>query len=844
MSIAVGTYIGPYEVVRLIGAGGMGEVYRAHDHRLNRAVAIKVVPAHFATDRERQQRFEHEARAAAAVSDPNIVAIYDVGTYEGQPYLVSELLEGRDLRAILNEGPVPLRKAVDMAQQVSRGIAAAHRRGVVHRDLKPENLFATRDGHIKILDFGLAKLVEGLGTSRDGSTTAVGVVLGTVGYMSPEQARGQAADHRSDIFSFGSVVYELLTGGRAFRGDSSVEVLSAIIKEEPPDLLGVVPTLPPALIRIVERCLQKNPDERFQSAADLRFALEDSLGTGSFTPLAVRTTARWRWAAAAMAVAAVAAAVVVMASLRSSSQPAFEQLTFRRGTIHTARFASDGTTIVYAAAWEGKPYELFTTRPDSREARQLNMTNTGLFAVSRNDDMALALGARGFGRVDGTLARAPLAGGVPRELSDDVLAADWSPDGSELAIVKSGTGADWLEYPVGKKIYDPAPGHITHIRIDPSGNAIAAIVHPVSGDTAGDVVVVDRNGSARTLSSGWNSVLGIGWSPDGNEVWFTATRTGSAQALHAVSLDGRERLLLSAPATLTLHDVAPDGRALISRDSWGAGVIAATVDTARERDLSWLDGTTAWDISDDGKALVLEEAWEGGGTARSIFLRPTDGAAAVQLGDGVPLALSHDRQWVISTPVASDRLILLPTGTGQSRTLPPGNVVSYFPAARWLPGDRAVLFSGSPAGGGQRVYLQSIDSGDPRPVTAAGEYGRLAIFPDGRRFVTRGTERRLRVFSLADGSSTAIAGAQPRDLPIVVSQDGTWLYVQAENDAAAQIARVHLRSGVREAVRTLVPADPAGITTILRVVMTPDAKASAYTYVRALSSLYLVEGLR
>ena len=373
-----------------------------------------------------------------------------------------------------------------------------------------------------------------------------------------------------------------------------------------------------------------------------------------------------------------------------------------------ARFTADGQTIVYAAAWEGRPTELFSTRPDAPEARPLQMTGMGLFAISAKGEMAVVLEPQGFGRVEGTLARAALAGGPPRQLAESVLAADWRPDGSELAIVRSGSGKDVLEYPIGRTLYDPSPGHITHIRVSPSGDAVAILVHPVSGDTAGAVALVDLEGRATTLSTGWNSVLGLAWSPDGQEIWFTGTRTGAAQALHAVSRTGQERQLLAAPATLTLHDVSPDGRALVSRDAWGAGVMARAIGADRERDLSWLDGSMAWDLSADGSTTVLEEAWEGGGTARSIYLRTLDGAPAVRLGDGVPLALSPDKQWVLSTPVAGDRLVLLPTGVGQPRTLPAGPLASYFPGGA-VPARRPACPGGGGGEGPAEPHLPAVD---------------------------------------------------------------------------------------------------------------------------------------
>src|SRR5512136_2295410 len=283
MSLSPGFRLGPYEIGALIGAGGMGEVYRARDTRLERDVAIKVLPAEFAADPDRLRRFEHEARAVAALDHPNILAVHDVGDHEGAPYLVAELLEGETLRERLQAGVLPVRKAVDYALQMARGLAAAHDKGIIHRDLKPENLFVTKDGIVKILDFGLARqALVAPGEDTHSPTlqreTGPGVVLGTVAYMSPEQARGETVDHRSDLFSLGSVLYEMLSGRRAFHGDSSVETLNAILKEEPPEL-PADRQIPPLLDRLVRHCLEKKPEDRFQSARDLVYELEGVTGS-------------------------------------------------------------------------------------------------------------------------------------------------------------------------------------------------------------------------------------------------------------------------------------------------------------------------------------------------------------------------------------------------------------------------------------------------------------------------------------------------------------------------------------------------------------------------------------
>ncbi|MBK9529694.1 MAG: serine/threonine-protein kinase [Acidobacteria bacterium] len=294
--IEIGSSIGHYRIVSKIGAGGMGEVYKAHDSRLDREVAIKVLPSEMSSDEDRLRRFEQEAKATSALNHPNILTVYDIGEHGGSPFIVAELLEGDELRQRLEEGPIPLRKVTEYAQQIVSGLSAAHEKGIVHRDLKPENLFITKDDRVKILDFGLAKLREpsaNIHGSEDATRRAMtdpGVVMGTVGYMSPEQVRGQMTDHRSDIFSFGLILYEMITGRRAFQEESLAETMSAIVKEEPPEITELNPNISPSLERIVRRCLEKKPDRRFQSTADLGFALE-SLSAPTISSGANMTTA-------------------------------------------------------------------------------------------------------------------------------------------------------------------------------------------------------------------------------------------------------------------------------------------------------------------------------------------------------------------------------------------------------------------------------------------------------------------------------------------------------------------------------------------------------------------------
>src|SRR5450755_3202106 len=383
MPLLASTKLGPYEVVSPVGAGGMGEVYRARDPRLGRDVALKILPESFATDPDRLRRFEQEARAVAALNHPNILAIHDIGQHDGSPFLVSELLEGESLRAALDRGALPQRKTIEYGVQIAHGLAAAHEKGIVHRDLKPENIFVTKDGRIKILDFGLAKLAQAAGTEGDdvtitSSRTEAGVVLGTASYMAPEQVRGGPADPRTDIFAFGAVLYEMLSGTRAFRRDTAVETMTAVLKEDPPELLDPVRAVSPALDRIVRRCLEKSPEQRFQSARDLSFALSALSGsdTGSASG-AARIAARpsrvpaYLWIAILVA-AAVATAVTWVGAHRAAPKMRMEFAISVPGEVSHMALSLDGSTLAFVSPDEnsGQP-EIYLQRVGSPDATVL-----------------------------------------------------------------------------------------------------------------------------------------------------------------------------------------------------------------------------------------------------------------------------------------------------------------------------------------------------------------------------------------------------------------------------------------------------------------------------------------
>src|SRR3989449_1428396 len=413
MPLNPGTKLGPYEIVSPLGAGGMGEVYRARDTRLGRDVAVKVLPSSFSADADRLHRFEQEACAAGALNHPNILIVHDIGNHDGSPYVVSELLEGETLRERMGGAAQPQRKAIDYALQVAHGLAAAHEKRIVHRDLKPDNIFITKDGRVKILDFGIAKLtqVEGAEAQTDipmrRVDTGPGVVMGTVGYMSPEQVRGQKVDHRSDIFSFGAILYEMLSGRRAFHRESTADTISAILKEHPPDLSETNQRISPALERLVNHCLEKNPEERFHSASDLAFALEALSGSTATSAQTVAMPAfgpRWfkRRELIAWAVAGIAILIAVALTISHFRRPPTESRAVRlfvpppeKASFGSFAISPDGLRLAFVAT-DASGKTLLWIRPlDSINARPLPGTEEALYPFWSPDSRFIGFFAGG-----------------------------------------------------------------------------------------------------------------------------------------------------------------------------------------------------------------------------------------------------------------------------------------------------------------------------------------------------------------------------------------------------------------------------------------------------------------
>nr|MDQ5871060.1 protein kinase [Acidobacteriota bacterium] len=789
----------------------------------------------------------------SALNHPNIVTVYDVGSVDSTIYLAMELVEGRTLRDLLADGALPSRKMLDVAVQVAEGLAKAHEAGLVHRDLKPENLIVSKDGFVKILDFGLAKLTEL--TSSDGSSTlqtmagapgtVPGTVMGTVGYMSPEQASGRDVDYRSDQFSLGSILYELATGQRAFQRNTGAETLTAIIREEPVPVGQANPRVPAPVRWIVERCLAKEPEERFAStkdlARDLRTLRDHLSETSASEVIATSATPRRKvpaWLATAVALlvglALGVACVKLLTGARPSSNPAPQRLTFRHGTIVSARFAPDGRSVVYAAAWDGKPVALYTTRAESPESRALDLPPASLLSVSSSGDLAVSLGWQpvlGWETL-GTLARASLEGGAPREILEDVMDADWSPDGKELAVVRETGPTRRLEFPIGKRLYDSV-GWISHPRVSPDGKLIAAIDHPQRGDNLGQIVVFNTDG--KKLLDGPGVVTGLAWAGGGKEVWFTGAN------LSAVTLSGKVREVANFMGFATIHDISRDGRALLSRNTWRREIVGLTAGEAKERNLTWLDWSFPTAISDDGNTVLFDEQ---NLPQYLAYLRKTDGSPAVLLGQYHSIDLSPDGKWALVARQDSRELTLLPTGAGQPRKLPSGSLT--YQTGAFFPDGRRVLSVGSEPGRGTRLWVQGVDGSKPKPITPEGVTftSTKPISPDGNTIVAQGPDRRVMLYPSEPGEPRPVPGIQNGEVPIRWTADGSAIWVFRTNEVPAKVYRLDVTTGERSLWKELTPPDPAGVLLIGPILMTPDGKSYVYSYRRTLDELFLVEGLR
>jgi eukaryotic-like serine/threonine-protein kinase len=861
MPLVPGTKLGPYEILSPLGAGGMGEVYRARDTRLGRDVAVKVLPQHLSSNSEVRARFEREAKTVSSLNHPNICTLFDIGREGDTDFLVMELIEGETLAARLVKGPLPTAEVLTLGAQIADALSRAHRAGIVHRDLKPGNVMLTKSG-AKLMDFGLARapgLAGGVGSSLTmealtqsptvaAPLTSEGTILGTFQYMSPEQLEGKEADARSDVWALGCVLYEMATGRRAFEGKSQASLIAAILEHQPEPITSLAPMSPPALERLVQAMLAKEPDDRVQTAQDVKLQLEwmrtdGSSPTGTVPAPVIARGKQRRWMITALGLIAVTAAFLTgrMSVPRERATPLqFERKTFRTETIFDARFVRDSKTLVLSAALEGNRPRLFVIRPDYPEPQPVGADDVHLLAVSSKGELAVLNHARFTGHhrlFQGTLARTPLEGAAPRDIMEDVREADWSPDGENLAVIHEVNGNDRLEYPIGKVLVE-APGYLSEVRVSPRGDRIAYMEHPAKWDDRGSVNMVDLEGHAHILSSGYWGMEGLAWAPDGRTVLFSATLNGSDYVVHEVDLKGKLLPARQNVGLLVIHDIAPDGTWAVTRDDIPIRLWFRSAGVTEDVDRSWLDNSTSPILSGDGKTLCFTDESVAAGGNYAVTLRSTSGGDIVRLGEGQGQEFSRDGKSILAVVFSTPpRVVSYPVGAGKMAQLDGGNFENLS-TAFWMP-DGHVLVSGNETGKSPRCFVLDPSSHKAEVVGPEGIWGAIPS-PDGRTFVAR-SQTGWAIYALsAAGEGHPMPSMTPADNVSRWSPDGAALYCYHQADVPSRVERIEVATGRRETVAIVGDRDRTGLVSIRAVTLADDPRTLAYGTWYYTSVLYTV----
>ena len=829
---------GHLDLIERLGAGSYGEVFRAWDTHLEREVALKLLYRPPGKSPEGSTVLP-EARLLARVRHPNVPAVFGAQVHDGRVGQWTELIEGQTLAEVVGTlGPLSAAEAMLVGLAICRALSAVHAAGVLHRDIKAQNVMRAVGGRIMLMDFGA-------GGQFGPNSPQAATLTGTPAYIAPEVLRGEAATVRSDIYSLGVLLYFLVTGKFPVGGSTPAEVRQAHANGHRTPLESVRSDLPHAFVRLVERACAPSPEDRYSAAATVEQALAQALGVGEAQAQVQRPRRiRTRRVAVLAALGLALVAAWFLSRPTAAVYPIFERLTFQHGKVHNARFGPDGGTILYSASWGRERPRVFLTSTGLRESRPVGPPNANLLAFSPRGEMALAVNPeflRGYVEA-GVLARAPLSGGKPREVLEGVQAADWSPTGAELAVVRDVGGRTRLEFPIGQVVYDSS-GWISSPRVSPDGSSVAFLDHPTPNDDSGRVALIQSGEPMKVLTRDWVSAQGLAWSPDGRELWFAASEAGNMRAVHAVTLGGDTRLVHRGATKLRLQDVSDVG-ALITASQERVELLARGPDDAQERDLSWLDWSIVRDLSHDGRTVLINESGEGGGERYGIYLRDLAGGDAVRLGEGSGMSLSPDGQWVLALSRGEERrLFLVPTRTGSPRPLPWLTGLRYQQWGGWFPDGTRIVFAAREEGKGTRLFVQAVDGQSlPTPITPEGVTlgSANAVAPDGARIAAVGPSGRVSIYDSKGQLLREVQGAEPGELPIQWTADGQSLYVAARGAAPVRIYLVQLDTGARALWRELMPGASSGAQEILRVVISREGSTYADSLARELSDLYVM----
>jgi Tol biopolymer transport system component len=837
---------GRYGLERELGAGGMATVYLAEDLRHGRKVAIKVLRPELAAVIG-ADRFVREIRTIAALQHPHILGLIDSGEVGGTAYFVMPFVEGESLRdRLIREKQLPIADAVRIATEVASALDYAHRHGVIHRDIKPENILL-HDGAALVADFGIALAVSSAGGTR---MTETGMSLGTPHYMSPEQAMGERnIDARTDVYALGCVLYEMLTGEPPFTGPSAQAIVAKVMTEKPTPPSATRDTVPEGVEDAVLTALAKLPVDRFASGAAFAAALATDHRPGRWRNAAPgrrrERPVRSLMVAGAAALVLLAGGVLAGRWLFGGAAPeglTYTQRTFHNQAIYNARYAPDGRTIVFSATAEGGDPELFVIRPEYLEQQPLGLTDAHLLSVSSKSELAVLVRAvfvrhRVF---QGTLARVALGGGAPREILDSVREADWSPDGTQLAIIHDVHGRDRLEYPMGTVLYE-ASGYLSDPRVSPDGQRVAFAEHPFRWDDRGTVRIVDRRGGPPVITPEFSSVEGLAWRREAGELQFSASRNNLQMAAFAVTTGGRLRTLLSGPGNLTTQDISAAGQLLLTRDNQPYRLMLRTRADSVERDVSWLDVSFGSRLSPDGSLLAFTDAGPDAGQYYDVMLRRTDGGKAARLGEGSAAAFSPDGKWLVglvfSTP---PRVVLYPTGSGAERRVDIGTFESIG-WADWFPDGRAILICGNRPHEASRCFRQLLTGGAAQPVTPAGTTRGL-VSRDGREVLAFGQSLGHRRYPIAGGDGTVIPGLAPDENVYRWSVDGQAVLAGGVNSQTVE--RVDIRTGRRQPYLRFGASSAGATGGTYWLSLADDPGTYAYVTTPLVSELFTADGSR